>query len=165
MYPPQNERGNIGKIRKKVFLLLCVAIFYEPEGQRSCQTVSRPADVCTPGGRVNRGDLAEHMCLYSLCITVHSTTLNSCFRSKKKKKSSPRRRTWASKKVNLVLFFFFFLNPLPRLCLLILERQEGRERGREKSIDEREKLRSVASHMRLDWRIKLETQVCAQTGN
>lgn len=60
---------------------------------------------------------------------------------------------------------FFFLNPLPRLCLLVLERQEGREREREKSIDERKKLRSVASHTRPDWRIKLETQVCAQTGN
>ena len=42
-----------------------------------------------------------------------------------------------------------FFNPHQRICLLILEREEGRERI--KNIDMREKHQSVACYMLPDW--------------
>ena len=40
---------------------------------------------------------------------------------------------------------YFLKNPHLRTCLLILEREEGKERERERNIDVREKHQSIAS--------------------
>ena len=87
--------------------------------------------MCTPGGRVNRGDLAEHMCLYSLCITVHSTTLNSCFRSKKKKKILSKEENLGFQESELSPVFFFFFKSSPEVMFIDFG-ETGRERERER---------------------------------
>ena len=67
---------------------------------------------------------------------------------------------------------YIYIKPQLRTFLsLLLEREQGREEGRERNIDVREKHRLVASLMRPDWglavRLGIEpaTQICALPGN
>ena len=63
----------------------------------------------------------------------------------------------------------FFLNPHPRICLLISEREEAR-RGAEKNIDVREKhlrekQRSAVSHTHPNWGPDRNLGICSDQGS